>query len=199
MSLPITGSGFAPASAVDLELHSTPTSLGSVLVGSDGTFSTAVTIPASTEGGTHHVVGKGTGADGGVAAPEAALVVDSAAPRLEESVSTAGSSQTITLTARITDDLAGNAGAGYYSSPSQVRFVSPSGHQAVTAMLNRTRLVSGTPQDGTYETTLTVPQYAEQGTWTVQYFLLVDQVGNSRTLTPADMVAAGLPTSFENG
>ena len=130
-------------------------------------------------------------------------VGDVSPPRLEEfsltpsSVSTAESGQTITLTARITDDLAGNAGDGYYSSPSQVFFVSPSGRQSVVAMFDARKLVSGSPQDGTYETTMSVPRYAEQGTWKVQYFLLADQAGNLRYLTAEDMEAAGLPTSFE--
>ena len=114
-------------------------------------------------------------------------------------MSTAESGQTITLRGRITDDLAGNAGDGYYSSPSQVSFVSPSGRQSVVAMFDARKLVSGSPQDGTYETTMSVPQYAEQGTWKVQYFLLADQAGNWRYLKAEDMEAAGLPTTFENG
>jgi hypothetical protein len=204
MSLPVTGSGFAPGSTVQLELHSTPTSLGSVVVGPDGTFSTNVTIPPTTEGGEHHILGTGIGADGGTAAPEAVLTVDASPPDLTsfsmdtQTIDTSTGPQTIKLTAHITDDLAGNAGPGYYSSPTQVRFVSPSGRQSVTAMLDGTKLVSGTPQSGDYQTTMTVPRYAEQGTWTVQSFMLVDQAGNTKSLTAAQMQAAGLPTTFSD-
>jgi serine protease len=130
---------------------------------------------------------------------------DTTPPALESfsitpsTVDTSSSSQNITVTAHITDDLAGNAGPGYFSSPSQVRFVGPSGKQSVWTMLDGTRRISGTAQDGVYQATMTVPQYAEQGTWTVQGFLLVDQAGNSRNLTAADMQAAGMPTTFTNG
>ena len=76
-----------------------------------------------------------------------------------------------------------------------MNFISPSG-QAVYTMLDGTKRVSGSPQDGWYEATITVPQFAEQGTWKTQGISLYDQVGNRRYLTAADMEAAGLPTSF---
>ena len=46
---------------------------------------------------------------------------------------------------------------------------------------------------------MSVPRYAEQGTWKVEYFMLADQAGNVSYLTAEDMEAAGLPTTFENG
>ena len=114
------------------------------------------------------------------------------------SVDTSGGAKTIRVRARITDDLAGNADENYRSSQSQIRFVSPSGAQSTTAMLcchgERT---SGTPQDGIYESDLAVAAFAEQGTWTIQNLLLVDQAGNSTTIDTATLQGRGYPTTFE--
>lgn len=104
----------------------------------------------------------------------------------------------VTLRAHLTDDLSGVAGAGYLSSPTQVRFQSPSGRQFVDAVFHsQLHLVSGTPTDGLFESALRFPQYSETGIWTVAHFLLVDQVGNNRTLTGASLAAAGLPNAIE--
>ena len=129
---------------------------------------------------------------------------DTQAPQLvslsmsPSSVNTSLSSQVVTVRARITDDLAGNAGAGYSSSPSQVRFMSPSGGQFVDAMLSASELISGTTTDGVYEYQMTVPRLAESGVWTISSFLLVDQVGNLRWRTAAELSGAGFPTTFVN-
>ena len=113
-----------------------------------------------------------------------------------DEVNVASSSATVILTARITDNLSGNAGAGYSSSPSQLRFQSPSGNQSVWAMLDGYNRVSGTALDGEYSYQMTVPQYAESGTWTIDYVLLVDQIGNMKSESAADLAARSLPTSF---
>jgi hypothetical protein len=102
------------------------------------------------------------------------------------------------VTARITDDLSGAAAPGFTNGLPQVRVVSPSGKQTAWNSFDSTSRISGTPQDGVYRTTMTLPQYSEPGTWTVQSFWLVDMAGNSKSLTAADMQAAGLPTTFTN-
>jgi hypothetical protein len=114
------------------------------------------------------------------------------------SINTSSGSRTITVTAHITDDMAGNAGAGYSSSPSQVRFVSPSANQSVWAMLDGYHLVSGTATDGVYQYTMTVPQFSECGSWHVDYLMLVDQVGNTESVSESQSDAAGFPASFTN-
>ena len=71
-----------------------------------------------------------------------------------------GSAQ-IRLRARLADDLSGLAGEGYSSSPTQIRFQSPSARQFVDALFEAHRhLVEGTARDGQYETTATIPQFA---------------------------------------
>jgi len=103
----------------------------------------------------------------------------------------------IVLGAHLVDDEAGLAGADYSSSPSQVRFQSPTARQFVDGLFESHRhLVSGTPLDGRYETTITIPRFAEAGSWTVVYFLLVDRVGNSHYLTVSELDQEGFPTRF---
>jgi hypothetical protein len=201
----VTGRGFAPGATVSLVLHSTPVDLGTVIAGSDGTFSHDVTVPESTEGGNHQIIASGNDSAGNAAAASAPLGVDAGPPTLVDfsftptSVDTTSGPQTITVTAHITDDLAGNAGPGYFSSPSQVRFVSPSGNQSVWAMMSGYERISGTPTDGVYEYKLTLPQFSEQGTWHVASLMLVDQVGNTRRLTQSQLEADGFHATFTNG
>jgi hypothetical protein len=57
----ITGSGLPAGSKITAELHSTPTTLGTATVGSNGTFSLNATVPESTEPGDHTVVVTVTG------------------------------------------------------------------------------------------------------------------------------------------
>ena len=113
-------------------------------------------------------------------------------------IDTASGSATIDVEVRLTDDLVGPAGSGYNSSQSQVRFVHSSG-QSITAMFLAESRTSGTATDGVYKTSITVPRGAAQGTWTADYFLLVDQVGNTRTLRSQEMTTAGFVISFVNG
>jgi hypothetical protein len=114
------------------------------------------------------------------------------------SIDTASGPATIDVEARITDDLVGPAGSGYFSSPSQIRFVHSSG-QSVTAIFMAESRTSGTTTDGIYRYTITIPQGAAQGTWSATSFLLVDQVGNMRSLSTQQMTNAGFTISFVNG
>lgn len=98
----------------------------------------------------------------------------------------------------VSDELAGLAGEGYTSSPTQVRFRSPSGGQFRDGMFQPDlNLVSGDSNSGVYVYEMTIPQYAEGGLWTVESFLLVDQVGNQRRMGPEEMTGRSLPVSFE--
>jgi len=111
-------------------------------------------------------------------------------------VDVSNASASITVTARITDNLSGNAGGNYSSSPSQIRFRSPSGNQFVDAILAY-NLVSGTSVDGQYSYEISLPQFSESGIWTVLYVLLVDQVGNMKTEYAEDLLARSLPTTLK--
>ena len=102
-----TGKGFKPGSSVHLVLHSDPVNLGTVSVGTGGTFSKTVTVPADTPDGAHHVVANGTDSSGAAVSPSAALSVDSNPPQVDDltvTPQTASAGDTITLTAHVTDD-----------------------------------------------------------------------------------------------
>ena len=114
-----------------------------------------------------------------------------------KAVDTSTSSQEITFTARLTDDLSGISVSEFMCS-SGVRFISPSGNQhSSTGFCNWDR-VSGNELDGTYVSVMTLPQYSEAGTWQLRELWLADTVGNRRTLSKDDMTSLGFPTSFRN-
>lgn len=113
-------------------------------------------------------------------------------------IEVAGGPAVINLHAHITDDLSGVAGEGFTSSPTQVRFESPSGQQRADGMFHSAHdLTDGTHLDGLYHFEVKIPHYAEEGTWELKQFLLVDQVGNQRTYNEREMRALGYPTRFE--
>jgi hypothetical protein len=60
----ISGKDFLPGSTVDVIVYSTPVKLGSVVVGTDGTFSYTVTLPKDLENGVHHLVASGVDVNG---------------------------------------------------------------------------------------------------------------------------------------
>ncbi|MEU2348328.1 hypothetical protein [Modestobacter sp. NPDC049651] len=60
----ISGKDFLPGSTVELVIYSTPVSLGSAVVGPDGTFSQEVTLPKELANGTHHLVASGVDVNG---------------------------------------------------------------------------------------------------------------------------------------
>jgi len=127
---------------------------------------------------------------------------DTAAPVLRSlvispgSIDTSTGSATITLTARITDEMAGVSDSMHGSSLAQVfNFRSPNGGQsAMVALQNR---ISGDDHDGIWQGTATIPAYSEQGTWTINTAQLADNAGNYTMPTGTTLAAAGYPTTFE--
>ena len=110
-----------------------------------------------------------------------------------KAVDASTSSKEITVTARLTDDLSG------VDLSTQARFRSPSGNQFVdVGFWPPGGLISGDELDGIYESKLTLPQHSEQGTWKIEYFLLVDKVRNTRWLNRDELVSLGFPTTFLN-
>ncbi len=101
------------------------------------------------------------------------------------SIDTSQGPAQITVTAHITDDLTGLA-TGLVSAPGH-------GWGANFAAANR---ISGTALDGVYQVTLNIQRYALPGTYPLEVSL-DDALGNHRTLTSADLAAAGLPSAFD--
>ncbi|HEX4491802.1 MAG TPA: fibronectin type III domain-containing protein, partial [Acidimicrobiia bacterium] len=179
----------------------------------DGTYQTTVTIPAGSESGTWKVL-DGSSEDiygyyrdyyysdlvnaGFPASFTDTGTSDATAPAVQSfamsttSVNTAASSASITVTARITD----NASGFYYG---YLYFYSPSGDDDVAAYFSSGNRISGSSLDGTYRTTITIPQGSENGTWTLQSSsFLSDQLYNYRYYSSTDFVNAGFPASFTN-
>ena len=105
------------------------------------------------------------------------------------SIDVSAGSQAITVNARITDALAG------YQSGS-VHFRSPSGQQLRFGDLGTNQRISGDAFDGNYQTTVTLQQFSEAGTWMLNVFV-IDAVGNSRFLTDTELAILGFPTQLE--
>ena len=177
----------------------------------DGTYETAMTVPQFSESGTWELnfvflrdlatnsefVGTADLiAQGFPTTFEQTGSDDTTPPTLASlsftptSVDTSGGDQTITMTGRITDDLAGVVSA-------QLTFRSPSGGQSVNAFFSSFNRTSGDELDGTYETDMTPPQFSESGTWELNFFFGRDSANNSSFVSTAELIAQGLPTTFQ--
>jgi hypothetical protein len=93
--------------------------------------------------------------------------------------------QRVLVTLGVSDNL---SGAQYV----QVTFTSPSFAQFQTAFCG---LIAGTPQNGTWQGSLTIPKFAEPGTWKASVFLR-DVDTNTVNLGPAALQAGGFPTDL---
>jgi len=120
---------------------------------------------------------------------------DAAAPDIQSltfnpaSVDTSAGPQTITVTARLTDDFSGVSSAF-------IQLFNAAG-QVLVAPLAPSDLQSGTALDGIYVGTLTVRQYAAPGTWNVDVVNVNDNAGNTGSYVRADLAARGLFWSFQ--
>jgi hypothetical protein len=70
-----TGSGLPSGVTVDAVIHSTPRSLGSTVVGADGSFTLTGTIPEDIEPGSHTVIVTVTQVDGSTSAQQESVTV----------------------------------------------------------------------------------------------------------------------------
>ncbi len=197
-SFSICGTGFGSGRSVVFTLHSTPIPLGGLNTDGSGLVTGTLSIPADAPEGAHTIVG-----DSGIKSQSVPVTVlsDITAPQLASfslsptSINTGAGPATITVTAGITDDLSGTMN-GISSLLSQVRFQSPNG-QLAGVSFNYADRISGTPTNGTFQSNMTIPFLAEHGTWTIEYIYLIDEVGNSRWLSAAQLRALGFPTTFE--
>lgn len=129
-----------------------------------------------------------------LAAPAAARAdCDTLAPSLASfsftpsSVNVSSADRTVACTMVLTDAL---SGVDFVS----VSFGSPSGNQGQACLASAP--ASGTPNNGTYQCTVTIPKWSEAGTWTTAAISIRDEVGNVRVLATSDLIAAGFPTNL---
>ena len=109
-------------------------------------------------------------------------------------IDTSMASATITVSARLTDELAGVSNGGV-APATQVVMQGPTGSHRLTA--NLSQRVTGSSLDGVYAGQLVVPRFSEQGQWTLQSITAYDQTGNSRSFGPADLVGASFNATFQ--
>jgi hypothetical protein len=104
-------------------------------------------------------------------------------------MNTSDVSQTLTLNLTLTDDQVGVCTSGdcgnYNSSPTQLRLSPLIGTQFID-FYDFTR-TSGDANNGTYTTTVTIPQGSKEGIWQVEHLLLVDKLGNVEYLYANDL------------
>ena len=102
----------------------------------------------------------------------------------QTNINTSSAPQTVTVTAKITDNLSGVASASIGFRSPKGRFTT--GHTTLTR-------VSGTATSGTYEGHVTFPRYGERGIWDVSTFAIVDNVANESVLIPVRLEVKGFP------
>jgi hypothetical protein len=113
-----------------------------------------------------------------------ASATDTAAPQLVSiaiapgAVDISTSSQTVTVTLHITDDESGVAYANIF-------LYNPADHFVVSGYLSDVQRTSGTHLDGIYSVTVTIPRYAQAGTWRIDT-LLRDSAQHERQIGPGN-------------
>lgn len=117
-------------------------------------------------------------------------------------INTSTGSQAVTVRFTVVDDLAGVAFTPTAPNLSffegGVRFRSPSGNQVrAAAFFSTFTLISGTPLNGVWETTIGFPQFSEDGTWNIDFLAIKDGARNFRTYNTAALQALGFPTELE--
>src|SRR5207248_822 len=121
-------------------------------------------------------------------APPAGGSIDGLAPVLASlavgpaSVDVSTGSASVTVTATITDDLSGFS-SGY------INFSGPSGRNNASGSFVHT---SGNQ----YIALVSIPRFAESGTWKPSSSYLTDKAGNYRNLSATDLAQPGIATSF---
>jgi beta-lactamase class A len=111
-------------------------------------------------------------------------------------IDTSNRSQQIAFTAHLTDDASG-VKAARAGTVSHVQLRSPGGHYAL-AQFDAAHRISGSATDGVYRDVVSLPQGSDTGLWEVTVLRLVDQAGNARTFTAAQLRAKGMQASFRN-
>ena len=99
----------------------------------------------------------------------------------------------VSLTANltITDDLIGLHETGW-SRTAALALRSPSGKEFLYSEFTWGNRISGTSTNGTYQVQFELPQYSEEGAWTIDYIELLDKNYNTRFLIPANLTAQQL-------
>ncbi len=136
--------------------------------------------------------------------PATAQLTDTTPPTLTEfaldstTVDVSGGPADLTVTMRLTDDL---AGVGQDPSGFQNQWYlyaySDDGQQDVYLTFGQFALVDGDTLDGQWQATVTIPQYSKSGPWRISTIQVSDLVGNSLWLTDTELAGMGYNPYFE--
>jgi hypothetical protein len=107
------------------------------------------------------------------------------------SADTRNGTLSITANLTITDDLSGLQET-QWSRAGALALRSPSGKEFLWSEFSWADRISGNSINGTYQVLFDLPQYSEEGAWTIDYIELVDKNYNSRFLIPANLTAQQL-------
>lgn len=100
----------------------------------------------------------------------------------------------VTANLTITDDLSGLQEAEY-SRGGALALRSPSGKEFLWSEFTSDDRINGNSTNGTYQVQFDLPQYSEEGAWTIDYIELVDKNYNTRFLIPANLTPEQLAAS----
>jgi hypothetical protein len=100
----------------------------------------------------------------------------------------------VTANLTITDDLSGLQEAEY-SRGGALALRSPSGKEFLWREFTSDDRISGTSTNGTHQVQFELPQYSEEGAWTIDYIELIDRNYNTRFLIPANLTTQQLAAS----
>jgi hypothetical protein len=100
--------------------------------------------------------------------------------------------QTINVALQIVDDL-----SGVDLTNAIFLVTSPSHIQTQQFSIQLFSLTAGTALNGTWEGSLTLPQFSEPGAWDVDRIQLTDHVNNLTVITGSGLQALGIPTTFD--
>ncbi|QEI41538.1 Serralysin C [Dolichospermum sp. UHCC 0315A] len=112
---------------------------------------------------------------------------------ISDQVDISNQSQSIQIKLGLSDDFSGVNSAG-------IVFVSPSGKQGISNTIwpNYDR-VSGDALNGVYQKILTLPRFAEVGTWQVRDISFYDNAGNGKYFTRSELTNPSFDLSFVVG
>jgi hypothetical protein len=79
-----------------------------------------------------------------------------------------------------------------YSRAGALALRSPSGKEFLWSEFTLDDRISGNSTNGTYQVQFELPQYSEEGAWTIDYIELIDRNYNTRFLIPANLTAQQL-------
>lgn len=125
---------------------------------------------------------------------------DLSAPALQSFVVSPSAADTrngtvaVTANLTVTDDLSGLQ-ERRYSRSGAIALRSPSGKEFLWSEFSRANRIAGSSTNGTYQVQFELPQYSEEGAWTIDYIELVDRNYNTRFLIPANLTPEQLAAS----